>query len=191
MKSNRISKTEQRWLYAMVQKRLEERRLNGKSQATRSAIILDAIFWPYALKRFASLEQNLEMRQALEFKREYKMMKDTLLALKRRRLLALMKRADGLELALTSRGQAEYLRNSIRVRNQELGQGRRCYVIFDIPEDARMTRDAFRYFLKQADFVQVQKSVWKTSKDVVKELRLFIATAKVERWVTIIVGEER
>ncbi|MFH0928268.1 MAG: hypothetical protein V1821_02215, partial [bacterium] len=151
---------------------------------------MDSIFWPYALKRFVSLESNLELRQAREFKDEYRLMKQALIRLKKRRLVKILNRAEGLELALTKQGEVERLRSSILNRQDRLERGY-CYVIFDIPEDAKLARDALRFFLKQAEFQQVQKSVWRTSKDVVQDLRAFINVARVEKWVTIIVGMEK
>ncbi|MDO8486902.1 MAG: CRISPR-associated endonuclease Cas2 [Candidatus Curtissbacteria bacterium] len=63
-------------------------------------------------------------------------------------------------------------------------------VIFDVPEDHRKLRNALRYRLKEWQFQQLQKSVWISKKDIVKELKSFIKEVGVENWVKIFVASE-
>lgn len=63
-------------------------------------------------------------------------------------------------------------------------------VIFDVPEDHRKLRNALRYRLKEWQFQQLQKSVWISKKDIVKELKTFIKELGIENWVKIFVASE-
>lgn len=59
-------------------------------------------------------------------------------------------------------------------------------VVFDIPESERRTRNFFRRFLKEAEFKQLQKSVWITRKDVFCELEDLIKSFGNKKWVYLI-----
>ena len=63
-------------------------------------------------------------------------------------------------------------------------------VIFDIPEQHRELRNALRYRLKEWQFQQLQKSVWISKKDIVKELKTFIQEIGLKNWVKIFVALE-
>lgn len=58
-------------------------------------------------------------------------------------------------------------------------------VIFDIPEKERRIRYTLRAKLRQWQFEPIQKSVFASKKDVVKELKAFIKEIGIEDWVKI------
>lgn len=64
-----------------------------------------------------------------------------------------------------------------------------CLVIYDIPEQRRHERNAFRSFLKRTGFTQMQKSVWMHKKDVAQAVATVVAELKIQPWVTVAVGK--
>lgn len=56
-------------------------------------------------------------------------------------------------------------------------------VAFDIPEKLRKTRDFFRKILHELGFEQLQKSVWVTPYDVIKEVQEVIKNYRLEDFV--------
>lgn len=59
-------------------------------------------------------------------------------------------------------------------------------VVFDIPEDKKVVRNLFRRKLKKWGFVQWQKSVWASKKNITDKLRAFISELGVENWILVI-----
>lgn len=76
-----------------------------------------------------------------------------------------------------------------RIRNIS-ARGRKgwCVVAFDFPEKQRADRDVFRSFLKAAGFVQLQRSVWGSSRDVIQQVCEVVDDAGIDEWVTVIEG---
>lgn len=70
----------------------------------------------------------------------------------------------------------------------KLKNGAVCLVVFDIPEQARKSRDAFRGFLRAAGFSLAQRSVWSTDLDVLKDVSRFIEDVGIGKWVQVFVG---
>lgn len=64
-------------------------------------------------------------------------------------------------------------------------------VIFDIPETHRRVRNILRGKLREWQFEQLQKSVWVSKKDCVKELRKFLGEVDIRDWVRVFVAEDK
>lgn len=64
-----------------------------------------------------------------------------------------------------------------------------CIVTFDIPEKNRHSRNAFRSFLKQSGFEQLQRSVWVHRKDVTTIVAALIDELRIDQWVTVAEGK--
>ena len=83
---------------------------------------------------------------------------------KEQRLLDYQELEDGtISLVLTERGREHTLSfqlNEMEIPRPVHWDGRWRIVFFDIPEKFRERRDAFRNFLKQLGFIEIQKSVW-------------------------------
>lgn len=88
---------------------------------------------------------------------------------------------------LTNKGKSEAVLRRILIEDKWDGKWR--LAIFDIPEKHRKARNVLRSRLKTWGFVQWQKSVWATKKDITKELRKFVKEAGVEEWVLVIESE--
>ncbi|MBI4437632.1 CRISPR-associated endonuclease Cas2 [Candidatus Uhrbacteria bacterium] len=113
----------------------------------------------------------------------------TLHYLKRKGWIETSKTAKGLMIRLSQTGKMERLLRTMQDRPM-LKRGARCLVVFDIPEQARKSRDAFRHFLKAAGLSLIQRSVWSTDRDVLKDVSRFIADAGIGKWVQIFVGTD-
>lgn len=110
--------------------------------------------------------------------------------LKRKKFVKTIKTQNRLLCELTDEGKAELLKRLIRDRPR-LPPGEVCLVLYDVPLDGNLGRDALRYFLKRIGFTQVQKSVWQTDKDVVVEVLDFVKTAKIEKWVEVYLAKQQ
>lgn len=119
---------------------------------------------------------------------EYPLKKSTLAkALKRLRENDLIDFIDDktLMFRLTDAGRDKAL--WIKMREEDAKwDGRWRLVFWDIPETRKTIRDLLRYKLKQLGFVKWQKSVWASKKNCTKELRNFIKSVGIEKWVLII-----
>lgn len=121
----------------------------------------------------------------IEDAKERKYLKSELHRLKKQRFLEEKRRGERLELCLTEKGKKAALRHQIS-NCDDILKDKYYVVIFDIPETERRIRQFFRLFLKEADFVQLQKSVWATQKNVLESLKELIHDANAGKWVHII-----
>jgi DNA-binding transcriptional regulator PaaX len=109
---------------------------------------------------------------------------------KRKKWVEIKKTADGLFAKLTDAGKVERLKRTL-YEHPRLKDARVCLVFFDFPEQARTSRDMFRYFLKGCGFRLVQLSVWMSDRDVAEEILKFVKQARIEKWVQVFVGERK
>jgi DNA-binding transcriptional regulator PaaX len=110
--------------------------------------------------------------------------------LRRRKLVRTKKIERRLFVELSNEGEVELRKHSMRER-PKLPDGFTCLVLFDFPVEARRGRDAFRRFLKNAGFAQVQKSVWRSDRDVIKDIQEFAKSSKVETWVEVFLARKQ
>lgn len=99
------------------------------------------------------------------------------------------KKADGrLIVRLTEAGwrRAQLLR--ITRITSYCDPGKCCLVVFDVPEKHRRVRNIFRGFLKECGFKQLQKSVWRSDRDVASAVASLVKELKLEEWVTVMNG---
>lgn len=71
-------------------------------------------------------------------------------------------------------------------KKDERWDGKWRVVIFDIPEENRRVREALRETLKLMEFYPLQKSVWVSKNDYVKELRWWIRDLKLTSFIKIL-----
>ncbi len=109
--------------------------------------------------------------------------------LKKKELLVIEKKEGQLIAKITEKGKGELVVRTMRDRPR-LGLDQVCLIIYDFPTGARKGRDSFRNFLKQAGCVQVQKSVWKSDRDIVLDIQRFVKSAKVSDWVEVYISKK-
>lgn len=110
--------------------------------------------------------------------------------LRRKKLISTRKTEEGLLYELTDEGRVELLSRCVKERPL-LSNDEVCLVVYDVPVEASLGRDALRYFLKRIGFTQVQQSIWQTDKDVVSEVRAFVRSAKIQKWVQVYLARKQ
>lgn len=65
-----------------------------------------------------------------------------------------------------------------------------CFISFDIPEKLKSNRDKFRRAIKRIGFVQIQKSLWSSNKNVGHLVDLAAEEYKVESYVVYIISKQ-
>ncbi|MFH0927986.1 MAG: hypothetical protein V1821_00765 [bacterium] len=114
--------------------------------------------------------------------------KRALLRLKQRKMVEIHSRANSIFLALSERGRSLALQYKIVTCAETLPEHSFCYVVFDIPEEARIARRLLRGFLKRAGFTRIQLSVWQTNKAIAGLFLELVRVSGLGKWVTIICG---
>lgn len=108
--------------------------------------------------------------------------------LKRQGLIIAKRTGGRLILSLSDAGR-EALRFSAIRDAPPCRDGKRVFVIFDIPESQRRARDFLRHHLRSAGFTRIQQSVWMTDRDVAAELSAWVRYRALERWLMILLAE--
>jgi len=111
--------------------------------------------------------------------------KKQLRTLIKNQLIETEKQGNQIILRLTSHGETEGLKSHIVSCNDAYPEGSSCLVTFDIPEHIKKVRDMFRYFIKQAGFRQIHRSVWESDKRVALMLTKLIRSLKAEKWIKV------
>lgn len=110
--------------------------------------------------------------------------------MKKKKFLEKQQEGGAIDYKLTEQGKALVLQNMICDTKNGLPSNMQCYVIFDIPEPARDTRQIFRRFLKRCNFEMVQQSVWSSKNNVSSLLKELINLVGLDKWVKVIVGNQ-
>ena len=114
--------------------------------------------------------------------------KRAMINLSRQRLVKMREYKGKLKYEITNLGRAKNLRwNYRQLPKIARKDGLATIVIFDIPETRRKVRDFLRRFLKENEFIQLQKSVFigrfylgPEFKEVIKELKLELCVSILE-----------
>ncbi len=178
----------------MEEKRERSKTQKGKEVITKTlsylseqALFVDDLFdlWRYhgrypldseTEQKINERKQRIRARQRLEY-------------LKKKELLKIEKKQGRLIAKITKKGKGELVSRTMRER-PKLGLDQVCLIVYDFPTTARAGRDAFRNFLKQAGCSQVQKSVWKSDRDIISDIKKFVKSANIADWVEIFVSKK-
>ena len=159
--------------------------LKSHLNATRVALqeLAGFLSWATSGKAYMNIEayEQLKDRQMKREKLEH------LRYLQRSKMIETQKIGKRLRFRLTEKGWTQALRDKIKTAKVRCKSGK-CFVIFDIPEKERSTRNMLRQFLKESRFIRLQHSVWMTDRDVIEPLRELLQRHKLERWIRIVVG---
>lgn len=132
-------------------------------------------------------ENRSWMEKFLEDKNKRQKIHSALANLKRRGYLQKRKFKKSYGFILTNKAQKKVL--SLRLksyRKNKIPNSEQLLVFFDIPEKIKLTRELFRRKLKELGFVQLQKSIWITSYNVVEEVKELIQNYSIENQVQIL-----
>lgn len=123
-----------------------------------------------------------------------KYLSNTFLKLKKRGLIEIRKENNQIYISLTKEGKKKagwYQINDLKIKSPKKWDRKWRIVIFDIPHDYRIAREALRGKLKQLDFVQLQKSVWIHAFDCKTEIKLLRNFFGLEQeYIRILIAEE-
>lgn len=100
---------------------------------------------------------------------------------------------DKIKLELVEEGKLKafyYDFDNLQIEKPKIWDGIWRMVIFDIPEDKKIARDALRRKLKQLGFIQLQKSAFVLPYDCKKEIEVIKDTYEVWPYVTYLVVKE-
>jgi|GEM_PF-1164278 len=105
--------------------------------------------------------------------------------LQRKKVIELKKYESEFHIYLTKEGIIQTLKQTIIHSKRQLPEGEICLVVFDIPEDIRSVRQTFRRLLKQAHFIQEQRSVWRGDKEIIYPLQQLVQELRVEKYIHV------
>lgn len=131
-----------------------------------------------------------EHKLAEERERAARAYRNRLTYLRRRKLIQTKKIEGRLFVELSKEGKTKLRKQTMKER-PKLPDGLICLVLFDFPVDSRRGRNSFRTFLKKAGFSQVQKSAWMSDRDVIDDVRDFVKSAKIQKWVEIFLTRQQ
>lgn len=130
-----------------------------------------------------SYERILDQRKRYESNRLIRRLKE-------QELIKIKEKGQTVVITITDKAVCRLLKQDIKTGATFLPGKKVCLVSFDIPEHVRDSRDVLRRFLKEADFDQVHRSVWRSKYDVIKPLKELIETLEIGDWVKIYLSEE-
>ncbi len=148
---------------------------------------------PYGGKAVASLVKAYldERARSKKIQQEFEArnISQALYRLKKRRIIQIRQQGNKTRIILTEKGRLRKLTydvERIKVPKPERWDGYWRFLIFDIPEDRALARDAFRRKLKQLGFIQFQKSVWIYPYPCETEIDFLTEVLKVRRFLTLL-----
>ena len=148
------------------------------------------LYWPSYGKSYVYYPGRKEEEARQRWRAQRSEERERLLYLKRKCWIVTKKTEKGLMVKLSDEGKMERLRRTIQDRPKRK-DGTVCLVMFDIPQVAKASREAFRNFLKRVGFQLVQQSVWSSDCEVEEELQRFIQEASIHKWVQVFIGKAK
>jgi len=108
-------------------------------------------------------------------------------------IIANFKRRGYIEIEKTDRGESIVFTNKAtlaivdKLSDKNRQDGKFRFVSFDIPESKRINRDQFRRAIKRMGFVQIQKSLWATNKNIGDFVDMAAKEYEVDEYVVYLV----
>ncbi len=149
------------------------------------AVVVDELFELWRMRK--GIGYDPEWDRICSEAREKRRQKQRVIRLREKEMIKIEKKEGKMLARLSQEGERELLKRTMKERPR-LGFDQECLVVYDFPTTARAGRDAFRNFLKQSGFEQVQKSVWKSTRDVFKDVLGFVEKANIHDWVKIYIA---
>lgn len=106
--------------------------------------------------------------------------------LKRKGLLDIAKKEGVIEASLTEKGLERALREAVKISTDSSDEW--CFVSYDIPEQARTTRERVRCILRSTGFKPIHKSLWCKESDIAEIMAAFVRESKLDPWMKVLKG---
>lgn len=121
--------------------------------------------------------------------KEKRRLNERLKQLEEKGWIKISEEGDSIKLELVEEGRKKayyYNFENLQIKKPKKWDGLWRIVIFDIPEDKKIARDALRRKLKSLGFIQLQKSVFIFPYDCQKEIELIKNTYEIWPYVTFL-----
>jgi DNA-binding transcriptional regulator PaaX len=148
---------------------------------------------PYGGRAVTSLiEAYLDERaraKKIRAKFEARNIFQALYRLKKKKIIQVKQQGNEVRILLTARGRLKKLAYDIekmKIPKPKRWDRRWRFLVFDIPEEMRLARDALRDRLKQLGFIQFQQSIWIYPYPCEEEIEFVTEFLKVGRYTTLL-----
>ncbi|KKQ56414.1 MAG: repressor in the phenylacetic acid catabolic pathway [Parcubacteria group bacterium GW2011_GWA2_38_13] len=132
-------------------------------------------------------ENRKWMEEFLEDKNKRQKIHSALANLKRRGYLQKKKFEKSYGFILTPKAQKKIFSLQLKIQKKEkLPHNEQLMIFYDIPEKFKYKREIFRNKLKDLGFDQLQKSIWITSNNIIKDIRSIIKDFGIEDGVQML-----
>ena len=129
--------------------------------------------------------------KCIQEKKNKKKINSIVHALKIRGYIKIIKNKNYHGYILTSTGESKVGCLKLKgMQKKKLPNDQLLMVFFDIPEQKRKARDAFRGMLKVLSFEQLQKSIWVTPYNVLKEVKGLLNEYNIKQYVKLLLVKE-
>jgi CRISPR-associated endonuclease Cas2 len=150
--------------------------------------------FPYRTMKEVLYPDLYELRRKYEMRQQRKNFAKLLSYLKKKGLIKIKDLEEKKALIITPKGKEKIL----RIRNEFLASlpkkrrkdGKWIMVAFDIPEKRKTIRNYLREKLVELGFQKLQKSIWISPYDVLKEVQEIVTNLSIEKNVKFFIIEE-
>lgn len=148
---------------------------------------------PYGGKAVASLvKAYLDERarvKKIQEKLDSRNISQALYRLKKQRVILVQKKGDRVTITLTKKGRLKKLTydvENMKIPKPPVWDKQWRFLVFDIPEEERQTRNVFRNRLKRLGFVQFQQSIWVYPYPCEEEVEFITEFLKISRFISLL-----
>ncbi len=142
------------------------------------------LFMTFGYKPGPTLYYGIETMRRFRNSKEEHAYRRAFNKLQTKKLIQVAKTSDAYSILLTEAGAIEYFRRKVLVADL-LDDNECTLVVFDIPETERSLRKKLREFLKEAGFINIQRSVWISPFDVGDHLSNLLHSTNAQQWVIV------
>lgn len=155
--------------------------------------MIDKLHEPFAPRTMKEVwfPDLYKFRREWERKLDRKRFAKLLYYLKKKGLIRVKELENKKGVILTPKGMKKVLRIKYKmIEKKKRRDGKWQMAIFDIPEKRRKIRENFRNDLKILGYQKLQKSIWISPYDVLKETQELIRKYSIEKFVRLLLIEE-
>lgn len=140
-----------------------------------------------------ALHKNyIGMAKFLEKRKKRPKFQNVLYRLLKRKVLQIKMNGKTCGYAITDKGKNELFKLRMKkLKKNKLSKSRLLMVFFDIPETKRDLRDSLRDMLINIGFEKLQRSIWITDFDVVKDVSEFLNKNHLKKMAKMMIVEKK